>query len=136
MIFHPDDSASIASIVEHYVVRLYGPIGVPAYLQWPAICASESQSRSGAHTGQPARRARWSPSQPRATDRCCWRASSHLTQIIRGADDALVPVAAGRDLHAEIEGAAIDAIDGVASVAARFAAPAAGPRQPACAPAN
>ena len=149
MISRPADPGSIESIVEHYV-RLYALIGSPGYPAAPDELR-ERFSTSIRRSYRPAGTARQmvaiaadgdrSPLLPRIVA---------PTQIIHGAADALVPVAAGRDLHAKIAGAAIDVIDGmghdlpralwprfvadIAGVAARAAAPATTRRQAATAP--
>jgi pimeloyl-ACP methyl ester carboxylesterase len=149
MISRPDDPGSLTSIVEHYV-RLYALIGSPAY---PAV-PDELRERftlSVRRAYRPAGTARQMVAIAADGDRSPLLARIGApTQIIHGAADALVPVAAGRDLHAKIAGAEIDVIDGmghdlpaalwprfvadIATVAARAAATPAARARPATAP--
>lgn len=148
MISRPDDPGSLASIVEHYV-RLYALIGSPAF---PAVPDELRQrfTTSIRRAYRPAGTARQMIAIAADGDRTPLLAQIRVpTQIIHGAADALVPVAAGRDLHAKILGAEIDVIDGmghdlpaalwprfvadIARVAARTAAPHPEHRRPATA---
>ena len=112
MISRPDDPKSIESIVEHYV-RLYALIGSPAY---PAV-PDKLRERFTASVGRayrPAGTARQMVAIAADGDRSSLLARIRVpTQIIHGAADMLVPVAAGRDLHAKIEGAEIDVVEGM-----------------------
>ena len=149
MISRPDDPGSVDSIVAHYV-RLYALIGSPVYP--PA--ADELRERftlAVRRSYRPAGTARQMVAIAADGDRSPTMARiAAPTQIIHGAADALIPVAAGRDLHAKIAGAAIDVIDGmghdlpralwprfvadIATVAARASATSATRMRPATAP--
>ncbi len=126
MISRPDDPGSLASIVEHYV-RLYKLIGSPGF---PAV-PSELRQRfttSIARAYRPAGTARQMVAIAADGDRSGLLSGLRVpTQVIHGAADALVPVAAGRDLQAKIRGAEIDVVEGMghdlpAALWPRFAA--------------
>ena len=149
MISRPDDPGSVASIVDHYV-RLYALIGSPAY---PAVRQElhERFTASVRRAYRPAGTARQMVAIAADGDRSPLLARIRVpTQIIHGLADTLVPVAAGRDLHAKIEGAEIDLIEGmghdlpaalwprfvadIARAAGQATATTAESRQPAAAP--
>ena len=112
LISRPDDAGSLASIVEHYV-RLYALIGSPAF---PAVPAElrERFTRSIRRAYRPAGTARQMVAIAADGDRSPMLAAIRApTHVIHGAADALVPVAAGRDLQAKIAGAELDVIDGM-----------------------
>ena len=149
MISRPADPGSVASIVEHYV-HLYALIGSPAFATAPAELRARFTT-SVLRSYRPAGTARQMVAIAADGDRTPLLARIRVpTQIIHGAADKLVPVAAGRDLHARIEGAAIDVIDGmghdlpaalwsrfvadIATVAARAPTSAGDRKQPAAAP--
>ena len=112
MISRPDEPGSIASIVEHYV-RLYGLIGSPVYPSLPDDLR-ERFTVSVRRSYRPEGTARQMVAIAADGDRSPLLARIAVpTQIIHGAADALVPVAAGRDLHAKIVGAEIDLVDGM-----------------------
>ena len=112
MISKPADPGSLASIVEHYV-RLYALIGSPSF---PAVPDELRQrfSTSIARAYRPAGTARQMVAIAADGDRTPLLSRIGApTQIIHGAADSLIPVAAGRDLQAKIRGAEIDVIDGM-----------------------
>ncbi len=112
MISRPADPNSLTSIVEHYV-RLYALIGSPAF---PAVPDELRERFTTAiqRAYRPAGTARQMVAIAADGDRSPLLAKIRVpTQIIHGAADALIPVAAGRDLHARIAGAEIDVIDGM-----------------------
>ena len=112
MISRPPDPGSLASIVEHYV-RLYALIGSPAFPAAPEELRRRF-STSIARAYRPAGTARQMVAIAADGDRSPLLARIQApTQIIHGAADALIPVAAGRDLHAKIRAAEIDVIDGM-----------------------
>jgi pimeloyl-ACP methyl ester carboxylesterase len=148
MISRPSDPSTVESIVEHYV-RLYALIGSPTFPARPDDLR-ERFTVSVCRSYRPAGTARQMVAIAADGDRSPLLARIAVpTQIIHGAADALVPVAAGRDLHARIKGAAIDVIDGmghdlpaalwpryvadIATVAARAAQAPAGRSRPAAA---
>jgi pimeloyl-ACP methyl ester carboxylesterase len=102
----------VNSVVAHYV-RLYKLIGSPGY---PA-----SDEYLHSRLGLSVRRSY----RPRGTarqmvaiaadgDRSPLLAGINVpTQVIHGAQDPLVPVAAGHDLASKIDGAKLDVIDGM-----------------------
>jgi pimeloyl-ACP methyl ester carboxylesterase len=112
MLARPADPKNVLSVIEHYV-RLYRLIGSPGY---PATDAYLHE-----HLGLSVRRAY----RPQGTARqmvaiaADGDRSERLgriavpTQIIHGARDPLIPVAAGHDLAGKIRGAQIDVIDGM-----------------------
>ena len=112
MLARPADSKNVLSVIEHYV-RLYRLIGSPGY---PATDAYLQE-----HLGLSVRRAY----RPQGTARqmvaiaADGDRSERLgriavpTQIIHGARDPLIPVAAGHDLAGKIRGAQIDVIVGM-----------------------
>ena len=112
MISRPDDPASLESIVEHYV-RLYGLIGSPGFPPVPDELRQRFTTSIG-RAYRPAGTARQMVAIAADGDRSGLLARLRVpTQIIHGAADALVPVAAGRDLQAKIRGAEIDVIEGM-----------------------
>jgi pimeloyl-ACP methyl ester carboxylesterase len=150
MISRPADPGSVAGIVEHYV-RLYALIGSPAFATPPADLRARFTT-SVQRSYRPAGTARQMVAIAADGDRSPLLARIRVpTQIIHGAADKLVPVAAGRDLQARIEGASIDVIDGmghdlpaaiwprfvadIATVAARAATSADDRKRPVAAPA-
>ena len=111
MISRPKDQ-QLASIVEHYV-DLYGLIGSPAFP--PAKdYLRERFARSIRRAYRPAGTARQMAAIAADGDRTALLGRLRPpTHVIHGADDPLVPVAAGRDLGARIPGATLDVIAGM-----------------------
>jgi pimeloyl-ACP methyl ester carboxylesterase len=105
-------SNTVEGIVEHYV-KLYALIGSPAYPS-PAPGLRERFAVSVRRSYRPAGTARQMVAIAADGDRSPMLAAIRIpTQIIHGAADSLVRVAAGRDLHAKIAESKIDLIDGM-----------------------
>ena len=112
LISRPDDPGSVESIVAHYV-RLYALIGSPVYPASPDELR-ERFTVAVRRSYRPAGTARQMVAIAADGDRTSTLSRIVApTQIIHGAADALIPVAAGRDLHGKITGAAIDVVDGM-----------------------
>jgi pimeloyl-ACP methyl ester carboxylesterase len=112
MIARPKDPKDIDSIVAHFV-RIYRLIGSPAY---PASDAylNERLGMSVRRAYRPAGTARQLMAIVADGDRSRLLGGIRLpTQVLHGAQDPLVPVAAGHDLAAKIPGAELDVIDGM-----------------------
>jgi pimeloyl-ACP methyl ester carboxylesterase len=112
LISRPKNPREVASIVEHYV-ELYGLIGSPAFPAQPEELR-ERLTRSVRRSYRPAGTARQMVAIAADGDRSGLLGSIGApTHVIHGLADALVPVAAGRDLAARIPGATLDVIDGM-----------------------
>ena len=112
LISRPKDPRELASIVEHYV-DLYGLIGSPAFPA-PKDELRERFARSVKRSYRPAGTARQMVAIAADGDRSNLLGAIRApTQVIHGLADALVPVAAGRDLAARVPGASLDLIDGM-----------------------
>jgi len=112
LISRPRNPREVTSIVEHYV-GLYGLIGSPAF---PAKKDElrERFTTSVTRSYRPAGTARQMVAIAADGDRSSLLGAIRVpTHVIHGSADALVPVAAGRDLAARIPGAALDVIDGM-----------------------
>jgi pimeloyl-ACP methyl ester carboxylesterase len=111
LISRPKDHR-LETIVEHYV-NLYGLIGSPAFP--PARDDLRQRfTRSVRRSYRPAGTARQMVAIAADGDRTPLLATLRPpTHVIHGAADALVPVAAGRDLGVRIPGATLDVIDGM-----------------------
>ena len=108
----PRDPKDVASVIAHNV-GLYRLIGSPAY---PATDAylHERLGMSVRRSYRPRGTARQLVAIAADGDRSRLLAGVRLpTQVIHGLQDALVPVAAGRDLAAKIPGAQLDLIEGM-----------------------
>ena len=105
-------SQTVEGIVEHYV-RLYGLIGSPAYPSPPAYLRDRFTT-SVKRAYRPAGTARQMVAIAADGDRTPILSSIRVpTRIIHGHADPLVPVPAGHDLKAKIDGAQIDVIEGM-----------------------
>ncbi len=103
---------SLAGIVEHYV-SLYGLIGSPAFPPG-ADDLRERFTMSVRRSYRPAGTARQMVAIAADGDRSPLLARIGApTHVIHGVADPLIPVAAGRDLAAQVAGATIDVIDGM-----------------------
>jgi pimeloyl-ACP methyl ester carboxylesterase len=112
LISRPKNPREVASIVEHYV-ELYGLIGSPAFPAQPEELR-ERLTRSVRRSYRPAGTARQMVAIAADGDRSGLLGGIGApTHVIHGLADALVPVAAGRDLAARIPGATLDVIDGM-----------------------
>jgi pimeloyl-ACP methyl ester carboxylesterase len=112
LISRPQDPNNVQSVIEHYV-KLYKLIGSPGY---PAADATLH-----ARLGESVRRSH----RPQGTARQMVAIVADgnrtplldqikvPTRVIHGQDDPLVPVAAGHDLAARIQGAKLDVIPGM-----------------------
>ena len=113
LISRPRNGTSLDGIVEHYV-GLYDLIGSPAY-PTPREELRDRFKRHIRRSHRPAGTARQMVAIAADGDRSPLLAGIRVpTQIIHGADDPLVLVAAGRDLARRIPEAALDVIDGMA----------------------
>ncbi len=111
MLANPADP-SFAGIVEHHVgiYKLIGSPGYPSDDDWLRRRLGMSVRRSYRPRGS----ARQLTAIVADGDRTALL--SHIrapTQVLHGLDDPLVPVAAGRDLAARIEGARLDIVEGM-----------------------
>jgi pimeloyl-ACP methyl ester carboxylesterase len=105
-------STTVEGIAEHYV-RLYALIGSPAYPAPPGWLRDRF-TVSIRRSYRPAGTARQMVAIAADGDRTPMLGAIRIpTQIIHGEADALVPVAAGSDLHAKIPGAKIDLVHGM-----------------------
>ena len=105
-------SQTVEGIVEHYV-RLYALIGSPAYPSPPAYLRDRFTT-SVKRAYRPAGTARQMVAIAADGDRTPILSSIRVpTRIIHGHADPLVPVPAGHDLKAKIDGAQIDVIEGM-----------------------
>lgn len=105
-------SATVEGIVEHYA-RLYALIGSPSFPPAPDYLRQRFTT-SVRRSYRPAGTARQMVAIAADGDRSPLLGAIRTpTQIIHGAADPLVPLAAGRDLHAKIAGARIDVVDGM-----------------------
>ncbi len=105
-------SNNVAGIVEHYV-GLYALIGSPAFPPPPGYLR-ERFTVSVRRSYRPAGTARQMVAIAADGDRSPLLGAIRVpTQIIHGLADPLVPVAAGRDLHAKIPSAHADFIEGM-----------------------
>ncbi len=112
MLSRPDDANNIDSVIAHYV-RLYKLIGSPAY---PASDAYlyERLGMSVRRSYRPQGTVRQMVAIAADGNRSELLAQIKApTQVIHGQDDPLVPVAAGHDLTAKINGAQLDVIEGM-----------------------
>ena len=112
MLARPKDPTDVESIISHYV-ELYRLIGSPGYPPADGYVRSRLQV-SVRRSYRPAGTARQMVAIAADGDRSPLVAQIRLpTQIIHGAADPLVPLAAGRDLAAKIPGAELDVIEGM-----------------------
>ncbi|MEO7709430.1 MAG: alpha/beta hydrolase [Caldimonas sp.] len=112
MLGRPKDPTDVESVIAHYV-ELYRLIGSPGYPPADGYVRSRLQI-SVRRSYRPAGTARQMVAIAADGDRSPLVAQIRLpTQIIHGAADPLVPLAAGRDLAAKIPGAALDVIEGM-----------------------
>ncbi|MGZ8260664.1 MAG: alpha/beta fold hydrolase, partial [Caldimonas sp.] len=103
---------SVDGIVDHYV-KLYGLIGSPAYPAQPERLR-ERISVSVRRAYRPAGTARQMMAIVADGDRSPRLGGIRVpTRVIHGEADPLVPVAAGKDLHAKIPEAQIDLVEGM-----------------------
>jgi pimeloyl-ACP methyl ester carboxylesterase len=112
LISRPDNANDIDSVIAHYV-RLYKLIGSPRY---PASDAylHERLGMSVRRSYRPQGTARQMVAIAADGNRSGLLSQIKApTQVIHGADDPLVPVAAGHDLAQKISGAKLDVIDGM-----------------------
>ena len=112
LISRPDNANDIDSVIAHYV-RLYKLIGSPRY---PASDAylNERLGMSVRRSYRPQGTARQMVAIAADGNRSKLLAQIKApTQVIHGADDPLVPVAAGHDLARKISGAKLDVIAGM-----------------------
>ena len=112
LISRPAGGQGIDSIVDHYV-QLYRLIGSPGY---PATDEYLKQRLgfSVRRSHRPQGTARQMVAIAADGNRSSWLDRIKLpVQIIHGREDPLVPVAAGHDLAAKIDGAEIDVIEGM-----------------------
>jgi pimeloyl-ACP methyl ester carboxylesterase len=112
LISRPDNANDIESVIAHYV-RLYKLIGSPRY---PASDAylNERLGMSVRRSYRPQGTARQMVAIAADGNRSALLSQIKApTQVIHGADDPLVPVAAGHDLAQKISGAKLDVIDGM-----------------------
>ena len=112
MVARPKNPKDVESVIAHYV-SLYRLIGSPGYPPAEGYVRSRLQL-SVRRSYRPAGTARQMVAIAADGDRSPLVAQIRLpTQIIHGAADPLVPLAAGRDLAAKIPGAEIDVIPGM-----------------------
>jgi pimeloyl-ACP methyl ester carboxylesterase len=112
MLARPKDPTDVESVIAHYV-ELYRLIGSPGYPPADGYVRSRLQI-SVRRSYRPAGTARQMVAIAADGDRSPLVAQIRVpTQIIHGAADPLVPLAAGRDLAAKIPGAALDVIEGM-----------------------
>ena len=112
LISRPKDAKNVQSVIEHYV-KLYKLIGSPGY---PAAddYLNDRLGQAVRRSYRPQGTARQMVAIAADGDRSPLLGAIKVpTRIIHGADDPLVPVAAGRDLAAKIPGAQIDEIGGM-----------------------
>jgi pimeloyl-ACP methyl ester carboxylesterase len=112
LISRPDNANDIDSVIAHYV-RLYKLIGSPRY---PASDAylHERLGMSVRRSYRPQGTARQMVAIAADGNRSALLSRIKVpTQVIHGADDPLVPVAAGHDLAQKIPGAKLDVIEGM-----------------------
>ena len=113
LISRPRNGTSLDGIVEHYV-GLYDLIGSPSY-PTPKEELRDRFRRHIKRSHRPAGTARQMVAIAADGDRSPLLAGIGVpTQVIHGADDPLVLVAAGRDLARRIPEATLDVIDGMA----------------------
>ena len=112
MLARPKDPTDVESVIAHYV-ELYRLIGSPGYPPAAGYVRGRLQI-SVRRSYRPAGTARQMVAIAADGDRSPLVAQIRVpTQIIHGAADPLVPLAAGRDLAAKIPGAALDVIEGM-----------------------
>ena len=112
MLGRPKDPTNVESVIAHYV-ELYRLIGSPGYPPADGYVRSRLQI-SVRRSYRPAGTARQMVAIAADGDRSPLVAQIGVpTQIIHGAADPLVPLAAGRDLAAKIPGAELDVIEGM-----------------------
>jgi pimeloyl-ACP methyl ester carboxylesterase len=112
MLSRPDDPKNIDDVVAHHVslYKLIGSPGYPASDEWLRKRLTMSVRRSYRPQGT----ARQLMAIAADGDRSSLLGSIKApTQILHGAADPLVPVAAGHDLARKIPGAKLDVIDGM-----------------------
>ena len=112
LLSRPDDAKNIDSVIAHYVglYRLIGSPGYPASDAW----LTDRLGRSVRRSHRPQGTARQLVAIAADGDRSALlHRLRQPTQIIHGAADPLVPVAAAHDLAAKIDGARLDVIDGM-----------------------
>ena len=108
----PPKDAAIDDVVDH-LIHVFGVIGSPGFPQEAECCVRTSSVwRAGGFT-RPAPRVSSPRFSPRATAGRCCATIKAPTLVIHGADDPLVPVAAGRDTAAHIPDARLDVIAGM-----------------------
>ena len=112
MLGRPKDPADVESVIAHYV-ELYRLIGSPGYPPADGYVRSRLQL-SVRRSYRPAGTARQMVAIAADGDRSPLVAQIRVpAQIIHGAADPLVPLAAGRDLAAKIPDAELDVIEGM-----------------------
>ncbi len=112
MLGRPKDPANVESVIAHYV-ELYRLIGSPGYPPADGYVRSRLQL-SVRRSYRPAGTARQMVAIAADGDRSPLVAQIRVpAQIIHGAADPLVPLAAGRDLAAKIPDAELDVIEGM-----------------------
>ena len=112
LLSRPADPSQVASIVDHYVA-LYRLIGSPAYPPEEGSLR-ERLDFSVRRSFRPQGTARQMVAIAADGDRSSWLARiAQPVHVIHGEADALVPVAAGRDLAARIPGATLDLVPGM-----------------------
>ncbi len=112
LVSRPKDPKSVAGIVEHYV-GFYGLIGSPAY-PTPKDELRARFTRAVQRSHRPAGTARQMVAIAADGDRSPLLAGIGVpTHVVHGAADALVRVAAGRDLARRVPGATLDVVDGM-----------------------
>ena len=112
MLGRPKDPTNVESVIAHYV-ELYRLIGSPGYPPADGYVRSRLQL-SVRRSYRPAGTARQMVAIAADGDRSPLVAQIRVpTQIIHGAADPLVPLAAGRDLAAKIPDAELDVIEGM-----------------------
>jgi len=112
MLGRPKDPTNVESVIAHYV-ELYRLIGSPGYPPADGYVRSRLQL-SVRRSYRPAGTARQMVAIAADGDRSPLVAQVRVpAQIIHGAADPLVPLAAGRDLAAKIPDAELDVIEGM-----------------------
>ena len=112
LLSRPANAKDINSVIAHYV-GLYKVIGSPGFPLGDAWL-TERLGRSVRRSHRPQGTARQLVAIAADGDRSALlRGIRQPTQIIHGAQDPLVPVAAAHDLAAKIEGARLDVINGM-----------------------
>ena len=112
MLGRPKDPTNVESVIAHYV-ELYRLIGSPGYPPADGYVRSRLQL-SVRRSYRPAGTARQMVAIAADGDRSPLVAQIRVpAQIIHGAADPLVPLAAGRDLAAKIPDAELDVIEGM-----------------------